>query len=106
MALYWVRKFRVPRRITTFGIRDAGRFRMRNQSALVSSFSISMPLAKHFDGAGFQEALAPIPHVGIVRGQFPARFHEGDGSGAGEGHAAMLEDGFERLEEVRWCHLR
>ena len=40
------------------------------------------------------KAIRPIPHVGIVSNRPPARFNEGDGGGAGESNAAMLEDRF------------
>ncbi len=58
------------------------------------------PSSRHLDGARLDKSLAPIPHVGIVRDQLPARFDEGDGGGAGERDAAMLEDGFEGAKKV------
>jgi hypothetical protein len=56
--------------------------------------------SRNLDGARLDESLAPCPHVGIVRDQLPARFDEGDGGGAGEGDAVILEEGFERAKKV------
>src|SRR5579883_563192 len=52
----------------------------------------------------FRDSLAPVPHIWIVVDQLPTAFHESDGRGAGEGYAALLQNGFEHVEEISWRH--